>query len=104
MIRPKKPSMATPMQISGTTIGIVTMPSNSPCPGKRARHSASAAIAPSTTLMIVDRAAIVSELAKAPSSASSPASRAYQSSVKPSQRIVRRDASKLNSTRLASGT
>ena len=102
-IVPKNTSIATPMQISGTTIGSVIIPSNAPLPGKRNRHNAIAAIVPSTTLNSVEIAAIVSELANAPIRASSPAICVYQPVVNPSQRIVRFESLKLKSTRLASG-
>ena len=61
----KKTSMATPMQISGATIGKAKPPSNVVLPGKRNRHSATAPSAPRATLTRVQTSAMVSELAKA---------------------------------------
>jgi hypothetical protein len=63
--------MATPMQISGTTIGRARAPSSTVLPGKRNRHSTRATIAPRITLSTVHRAAMVRELAKASISPSS---------------------------------
>ena len=61
----KNTSMATPMQISGTTIGRASAPSNAGLSGKRNRQSSSAVIAPSTRLTRVETAAMVSELPNA---------------------------------------
>ena len=47
----KKTSMATPMQISGTTIGRARAPSSAGLNGKRKRQSSSAVIAPRMTLI-----------------------------------------------------
>src|SRR5688572_26225955 len=63
--RAKNTSMATPMQISGTTIGSAIEPSTTVLPGKRKRHSITAASAPRTTEKIVQKKAMVSELTKA---------------------------------------
>ncbi len=63
--RAKNTSMATPMQISGATMGRARAPSKAIRPGKRNRQSATAARAPSTTLAAVAMAAITSEFAKA---------------------------------------
>ena len=64
-IREKKASMATPIQISGITIGKDMAPSYPAFPGKRKRQSRMAVIVPSTTLIRVLRKAIVRELANA---------------------------------------
>ncbi len=61
----KKTSMATPMQISGTTIGRARPPSRAGFRGKRKRHRTMAVRAPSMTLITVDTAAMVRELPKA---------------------------------------
>ena len=50
MTRAKNTSIATPMQISGTTIGSAIAPSTAVLPGKRKRHSITAASAPRITL------------------------------------------------------
>ena len=101
---PKNTSMATPMQISGTTIGSVITPSNSPLPGKRNRQRVIPAIVPKTTETSVATKAMVSELVKASISASSSDSLTNQSVVKPSQRMVRGELLKLKTIRLTSGT
>ena len=64
-IRAKKASIATPMQISGMTMGSAIAPSCAPLNGKRNRHSATAARAPSTVLSTVLTKAMVSELVNA---------------------------------------
>ncbi len=61
----KKTSMATPMQISGTTMGRARAPSSTGFIGKRKRHRVSAVSAPRTTLTRVETAAMVRELPKA---------------------------------------
>ena len=78
-------------------------PSNSALPRKLKRHSATAASAPSTTLTIVDSAAMVSELPNAVSIDSLVNALTYQSVVKPRQTILRLESLKLKATRVISG-
>ena len=61
----KKTSMATPMQISGTTIGRASAPSSAGFPGKRKRQRMMAVIEPRIRLTRVETAAMVRELPKA---------------------------------------
>ena len=61
----KNTSMATPMQISGTTIGRPSAPSSAALTGKRKRQSSRAVMAPRITLTRVETAAMVRELPKA---------------------------------------
>ena len=65
VIREKKASIATPMQISGTTIGNAITPSYPALNGNLKRHSSMATIAPRTVAMIVVITAIVIEFIKA---------------------------------------
>ena len=51
--RAKKTSIATPMQISGTTMGSAMTPSSAVLPGKRKRQSNTADIAPRMTETMV---------------------------------------------------
>ena len=64
-VRAKNASSATPMQISGITIGRAIAPSNAGLPGKRKRHSASASSAPITVLIAVAMSAITMLLVNA---------------------------------------
>ena len=64
-VRTKNASSATPMQISGITIGSAIAPSSAGLPGKRKRHSASARSAPITVLIAVAISAMAMLLANA---------------------------------------
>ena len=64
-VRMKNAISATPMQISGITIGSAMAPSSAGLPGKRKRHSASASSAPITVLIAVLIAPITRLLANA---------------------------------------
>ena len=61
----KNTNIATPMQISGTTIGRAMAPSSTVLPLNLNRQSTSAAMAPRITLIRVEMAAMVRELPKA---------------------------------------
>ena len=65
LIQVKKTSIATPMQISGTTMGSAIVPSSAGLNGKRNRHNSTAASDPKIKLKMVASSAIVSELPSA---------------------------------------
>ena len=64
-MRAKNASIATPMQISGITMGSAIAASCGPLNGKRKRQRATAARVPSTVLARVLTKAMVRELANA---------------------------------------
>jgi hypothetical protein len=70
-MREKKTSSATPMQISGMTMGSAMKPSVAALPGKRKRHRSSAVMAPMMVAMMVHMTAMASELTKASTSEAS---------------------------------
>ncbi len=84
-------------------MGRAMAPSNAVRPGKRNRQSASAVMAPSTTLATVARAAMTRELAKASISDWSVRAWPNQSSVKPRQTMLRRLSLKLKAIRVTRG-
>ena len=99
----KNTSMATPMQISGTTIGRLSAPSSAGLAGNRNLQSSSAVKAPSATLTRVETRAMVRELPKAVIRSLSSNAALYQSSVKPRQTMLRLETLKLNAIRVTSG-